>query len=134
MGAVPHSEDVPLWTDLTMVKEIDGLFTLSSSVPITHAPKNILPELKNFLIQLLHYPSFLISYSQPVQREKINKLILEFFLTPVVQLRQRGMTKISVVNSPTGVLEPLRWPMAWQISRVLAWYTGQPWMQMVTWH
>ena len=132
MGAVPHSEDVPLWTDLTMVKEIDGLFTLSSSVPITHAPKNILPELKNFLIQLLHYPSFLISYSQPVQREKINKLILEFFSTPVVQSQQLGMTKISVVNSPMDVLESSRRPMAWQKSSVLVWYTGKAWTQMVT--
>ena len=52
-GAVPHSEDVPLWTDVTMMEEIYGLFTLSSSVAITHVPKDVLSELKNLLIQML---------------------------------------------------------------------------------
>ena len=36
-----------------MVKEVDGLFTLSSSVMITHVPKDASLELENLLIQLL---------------------------------------------------------------------------------
>ena len=33
-GAVPHSQDVPSWTEMTMAEEIDDLFNLSSSIAI----------------------------------------------------------------------------------------------------
>ena len=93
-GAVPHSEDVPSWTDMIMVEDIDGLFTLSSSVTISHVPKDILSEFKNLLIQLPQNqvclcPASLASTEllpngQPVPKVMTTKLISEFFLTLVV--------------------------------------------------
>ena len=65
-GAVPHSQDVPSWTEMTMVEEIDNLFTLSSSVAIHHVPKDISLELESLLInlprnQVCLYPASLAS-------------------------------------------------------------------------
>ena len=66
-----------------MAEEIDDLFSLSLPVTINHVPKDILPELKNLLIQLPQsqvcpcpaslvsadlLPMFLISHCQPVQK------------------------------------------------------------------
>ena len=51
-GAVPHSDDVPSWTDMTMVEEIEGLFSLLLAVMITEVPQDISLELEKLLVQL----------------------------------------------------------------------------------
>ena len=145
-GAVPHSEDVPLWTDMTMVEEIDGLFTLSPSVTITHIPKDVSSELKNLLIQL-PWNQVCTCPASLASTELFPKLPHLFWSACSKGDNQQvdfgilldtgcsvATTGISAVNLPMDILESSRWPTAWQTSRVLAWYTGKPWMQMVTWY
>ena len=104
----------PTWTKHSMVDEINDIFTLSSSVKITHLPEGLSAELESLLVKLptnqvcvcpaslaskKFSKNFRISFAHQVL-VKIRKSNLEFSLTQDAPLRLLGLNRISADKGP----------------------------------